>query len=108
MTTATIAPAANAFARDPFYALGVADAYDEHRAGTNVHDLKRRAEEMLDADTRGSLPAELYLFGYANTVIGLMNSHIAQIGAESDVAQTWLSRKQGRTTSTRHAKGHHS
>lgn len=104
MTIQTLATAVSPFARDPFYALGVADAYDEHRAGEDVHILKRRAEEMLDADTHGSVPAELYLIGYANTVIGIFNSHVAGIGAETEVAQTWLARKQGRETSTLHTR----
>jgi hypothetical protein len=102
MTTMTLNTAVSPFARDPFYAMGVADAYDEHKAGDNIHDLKRRAEEMLEADTGGSIPAELYLVGYANTVIGIMNGHIASINAETEVAQTWLARKQGRETSALH------
>lgn len=112
MTIQTIAPAVSPFASDPFYAMGVADAYDEHQAGENVHTLKRRAEEMLDTPSDGSIPADLYTVGYANTVIGLMNGHIATITAQAEVAQTWLARKQGRETSslhtTRRPKGHRS
>lgn len=104
MTIQTLAPAVSPFARDPFYAIGVADAYDEYQAGEDIHLLKARAEEMLAADTHGSLPAELYLVGYANTVIGLMNGHIAQINAQTEVAQTWLARKQGRETAARHIR----
>jgi len=104
MSIQTLTPAVSPYARDPFYAMGVADAYDEHRAGENVHDLKRRAEEMLDADSRDSVPADLYILGYATTVLGLMNSHIAQTNAESEVAQTWLARKTGRDTSTLHTR----
>jgi hypothetical protein len=102
MTTMTIAPA-NPFASDPFYALGVADAYDEHQAGDSVHTLKHRADQMLDA----APPTEatsLYVVGYANTVIGLMNRHIAEINAQAEVAQKWLARKQGRETSTLHQR----
>lgn len=106
MSIQTIAPAVSPFARDPFYAMGVADAYDEHQAGEDVHVLKRRAEEMLDAQPGHSLPADLYTVGYANTVIGLMNGHIAQINAQAEVAQTWLARKQGRETSTLHTRNH--
>lgn len=94
MTIQTLAPAVSPFASDPFYAMGVADAYDEHRAGENVHTLKQRAEEMLEADTGGSIPAELYLVGYANTVIGLMNGHIAGINAQTEVAHTWHGRQR--------------
>lgn len=106
MTIQTLATGVSPYARDPFYAMGVADAYDEHQAGHNIHDLKHRADEMLDADTRDSVPADLYLLGYATTVVGLMNGHIAQINAESEVAQTWLARKQGRETSTLHTRNH--
>ncbi|MEH0490560.1 hypothetical protein QBA78_36500 [Streptomyces scabiei] len=38
----------------------------------------------------------LYVVGYATTVIGLVNGHMAQINAQTDVAQTWWARKQGR------------
>lgn len=103
MTTMTIAPAVSPFANDPFYALGVADAYDEHKAGENVHDLRRRADEMLDAAPHTAGPASLYVVGYANTVIGLLNGHMAQINAQAEVAQTWLARKQGRETAPLHA-----
>ncbi|WP_330328258.1 hypothetical protein [Streptomyces pseudovenezuelae] len=104
MTIQTFAPAVSPFARDPFYAMGVADAYDEYAAGEDIHVLKRRAEEMVDADTHGSIPAELYLLGYATNVIGLMNGHIAQINAQTEVAQTWLDRKQGRATAALHTR----
>lgn len=96
MTTMTIAPAVSPFARDPFYALGVADAYDEHQAGENVHTLARRADEMLDAAPTGLVPANLYVCGYANTVRGILNGHIAMTNAQAEVAHRWLNRKQGR------------
>jgi hypothetical protein len=102
MTTMTFSSAVSPFASDPFYAMGVADAYDEYQAGEDVHLLKLRAEEMLDAPAGHSTPADLYTVGYANTVIGLMNGHIATVAAQSEVAQTWLARKQGRETSTLH------
>ncbi|WP_371099844.1 hypothetical protein [Streptomyces sp. PU_AKi4] len=97
----------NPFANDPFYALGTADAYDEHKAGENVHTLLRRAHEMLDAAPLGPTPANLYVCGYANTVRGLLNGHMAQINAQTEVAQTWLARKQGRETSTLHQRNTH-
>jgi hypothetical protein len=99
MTTMTIAPAAGAFARDPFYALGVADAYDEYNAGETIDTLKRRADELLEADypqTQQTVPAELYRIGYGNTVIGLMNGHIATVNAQTEVAHDWLAREHGR------------
>lgn len=102
MTVQTITPAVSPFASDPFYALGAADAYDEHQAGDNVHTLKQRADAMLDTPSTGSVSTDLYIVGYANTVIGLLNGHVAQINAQTEVAQTWLARKQGRETSTLH------
>jgi hypothetical protein len=92
------------FSHDPFYALGVADAYDEYMAGENIHTLKRRAEAMLDIPSDGRESTDLYVVGYANTVIGLMNSHVAEINAQTEVAQTQLARKQGRETSTLHQR----
>lgn len=56
MSIQTITPAVSPFARDPFYAMGVADAYDEYQAGEDVHVLKRRAEEMLDAPPAAPCP----------------------------------------------------
>ncbi|MFE0207067.1 hypothetical protein [Streptomyces sp. NPDC058985] len=104
MTMQTFTPAVSPFARDPFYATGVADAYDEHQAGDNIHTLKARAEQMLDTPSDGREAIDLYVVGYANTVIGLLNTHIAQTNAQADVAQTWLARKQGRETSTLHQR----
>ncbi|MEW2402211.1 hypothetical protein [Streptomyces sp. NPDC046862] len=114
MTVQTVTNAVSPFARDPFYAMGVADAYDEYHAGETIDTLKRRAAELLDAEypqTQHVQPAELYRLGYGNAVAGLMNGHIAQINAQADVAQTWLDRKQGRDTSTLHTRNrrpHHS
>jgi hypothetical protein len=107
MTTMTLAPAAGAFARDPFYALAVADAYDEYNAGETIDTLKRRADELLDADypqTQQTVPAELYRIGYGNTVVGLMNAHIATVNAQAEVAHKWMGRKKGPATSTRHRR----
>lgn len=97
-------PTPSPIATDPFYCLGVADAYDEHAAGHNIHDLKRRADEMLDAAPTGDHPANYYVCGYTNTVCGILNGHIAQINAEAEVAHTWLARKQGRETSALHQR----
>lgn len=81
------------FAHDPFYAMGKADAYDEHRAGDTVHTLQQRAEQMLDAIPAGT-PGSLYAAGYATCVLGLMASHIAEVNAQADVAHTSQTRKQ--------------
>jgi hypothetical protein len=99
MTTMTFAPANNAFARDPFYSLGVADAYDEYQAGETIDTLKRRANELLDAEypkTQNIQPAELYRLGYATSIAGIINGHIATVNAQADVSQKWWARKNGR------------
>lgn len=80
------------FSTDPFYALGIADAYDEQTAGEDIHTLKRRADEMLDTAS-ASIASDLYVIGYATAVIGMLNSHIAQINAQAEVAHWWLNRK---------------
>ncbi|MFF7335374.1 hypothetical protein [Streptomyces sp. NPDC008150] len=88
---------------DPFYCLGRADAYDEHKDGVSVHDLRARAELLLDNAPRTE-PMNLYAAGYGNTVIGIFNNHMAQIRAQAEVAQTSHARKQGRELSTRHQR----
>ncbi|MFE1949968.1 hypothetical protein ACFW9D_05800 [Streptomyces sp. NPDC059524] len=100
MSITTLAPATNSFANDPFYALGVADAYDEHQNGDNITILKQRATALLAADARNSLPAELYRMGYANTVIGLANTHRAEVTAQAEVAYH-QARKERRRTGVR-------
>lgn len=96
MTTMTFAPAAGVFDRDPFYAIGKADAYDEYMAGESIDTLKRRTDEMLDADTRGQMPADLYRLGYGNAIAGLMNGHIATVNAQAEVAHRDLPKKANR------------
>lgn len=89
MTTMTTATVISPFANDPFYALGIADAYDEHQAGETIDTLKARASALLDADyphTGHIQPAELYRLGYATSIAGLIRSHIATVNAQSDVA----------------------
>lgn len=103
MTVVFFEPALSPFASDPFYALGLADAYDESIAGESIDSLKRRAGELLDAEVGDSMPAELYRMGYTQGVIGIANGHIATVNAQCEVAQTWLARKQGRETSPLHA-----
>ena len=105
MTPETTTP--SPFANDPFYCLGVADAYDEYQAGESIDTLKVRASELLDADypkTPHVQPAELYRLGYGNSVAGLIGGHIATVNAQCEVEQTRLARKQGRETSTLHTR----
>lgn len=99
MSLMTVAPAVSPFAGDPFYALGLADAYDEHQAGEAIDTLKTRAGELLDAEyptTGNILPAELYRLGYATGIAGILNGHIATVNAQTDVSQKWWARKNGR------------
>jgi hypothetical protein len=93
MTTEAITP--NPFTDDPFYCLGIADAYDEHAAGEDIHTLNRRADEMFDSTPADSIPASLYVCGYATAIAGILNGHIAQINAQTEVAHRWLA-TQGR------------
>lgn len=86
MTTMTPAPTGS-FAHNPHYAHGTAEANAEYAAGTNIHDLVRRSHEMLDSPT-GSIPAELYIAGYANTVVALLNGHAATLTAQTNAAYT--------------------
>ncbi|WP_399559398.1 hypothetical protein [Streptomyces chartreusis] len=105
MTPETTTP--SPFANDPFYCLGVADAYDEYQAGESIDTLKVRASALLDADypkTEHVQPAELYRLGYCTSIAGLIGGHIATVNAQAEVAQTWLARKEGRETSTLHTR----
>lgn len=91
--------AVSPFARDPFYALGVGDAYDEYMAGESIEVLKCRASELLDAEypkTASVQPAELYRLGYATSIAGILNGHIAAVNAQTEVAQKTWARKNGR------------
>ncbi|MFJ7023202.1 hypothetical protein ACIQUW_33055 [Streptomyces sp. NPDC101117] len=82
---------ASPFAADPFYCLGVADAYDEYTAGASIDTLSVRASALLDADypkTDHVQPAELYRLGYCNSIAGLIRGHIATVNAQTEVAYT--------------------
>jgi hypothetical protein len=87
MSIMTTAPANGSFASNPNFALGTADAYDEYNAGDTIDTLIRRSHEMLDSPHH-SMPAELYVFGYATTVIALYNGHRATVTAQTAVAHT--------------------
>jgi hypothetical protein len=92
--TAAVSP----FANDPFYALGVADAYDEYAAGDSIDTLKTRASCLLDADypkTEKVQPAELYRLGYVTSIAGLINGHVATVNAQCEVAQKNRARAAG-------------
>lgn len=89
MSIQTIAPATSPIASDPFYALGVADAYDEHMAGEPIDTLKRRAAELLETEyptSQDVQPSELYVLGYVASIAGIVRSHIATVNAQIELA----------------------
>ncbi|GHC37027.1 MULTISPECIES: hypothetical protein [Streptomyces rochei group] len=107
MTMPTSTPTVSPFSRDPFYAMGFADAYDEYQAGETIDTLKIRANMLLDVDYPENSevqPAELYRLGYCKSVAGLVRGHIATVNAQCEVAQTTHARKQGREKSTLHQR----
>lgn len=99
MSLMTVAPANNPYANDPDYYLGRADAYD--------HSATRTVDEMVAlmgmAVDYASLP---YASGYSDRVTELRLETDVVAGAESELAQTTLARKQGRATPTLHTRNH--
>lgn len=102
MTTAAIPTTNSAFSTDPFFALGRADAHDE-ATHTPLEGITAHANLLLDHITPNTGHGQrLYTAGYAHRAAELVAEHLAIVNAESDLAQTWLDRKQGRSRSTRH------
>lgn len=95
MSIMTAARAASPFANDPDYYLGRADAYDD--------SATRTVDEMVVLASMAADYAPLpYALGYMDRVIELRLELDAVAGAEAELAQTWLARKQGRDkTATR-------
>jgi hypothetical protein len=91
MTTMTIAPTGFDHTRDPDYFHGRADAYDDAQTLT-LDELVIRSGAATDY---ASLP---YALGYSAVVIEIR----MEADDESEIAQTWLARKQGREKSTLH------
>ncbi|MFE9812360.1 hypothetical protein [Streptomyces sp. NPDC005548] len=91
MTTMTISPIGFDHTRDRDYFNGRSDAYDDARTLT-LDQLVIRSGAATDY---ASLP---YALGYSAVVIEIR----MEADAEAEIAQTWLARKQGRETSTRH------
>ncbi|WP_329376190.1 hypothetical protein [Streptomyces sp. NBC_01483] len=91
MTMQTIAPIGFDHTRDPDYFHGRADAYDDVQTLT-LDELVIRSGAATDY---ASLP---YALGYSAVVIELR----MEADDESEIAQTWLARKQGREKSTLH------
>lgn len=95
MTIATIAPTTGQHAEDPDYYRGRADAYDDSATRT-VDELVTLAGFAIDY---ASVP---YARGYADRVTEYRLETDVVAGAESELAQTWLARKEGREDSTLH------
>jgi hypothetical protein len=94
MTTMTLAPATGGFSDNhPDYYLGRADAYDDARTRT-VDELVVLAGMAIDYAT---IP---YAQGYTARVTELRLELDAVAPMEMELAQTWLTRKQGREHST--------
>ncbi|MGW3383285.1 hypothetical protein ACWDCO_24255 [Streptomyces albogriseolus] len=97
MTVQTFTPATNPFAQDPDYYLGRADAYD-HSHDRTVDQMVALLGMAIDHATLA------YAAGYSDRVIELRMEQDVVAAAESELAQTWLARKQGRETSTLHTR----
>lgn len=93
----TLTQTKDPYRNHPDYYRGRADAYD--------HSHTRTVDQMVSlmgmAVDYASLP---YAHGYADRVNELRLELDVVAGAESEVAQTWLARKQGRETSTLHQR----
>ena len=97
MSSPTFAPVTGGFANDPQYAAGRADAYDDSHTRT-IHELEAIARMYAEY---GNLA---FAFGYADRVIEVRMERAAVNAAETELAQTWNARKQGRATSTLHTR----
>ena len=95
MTTATIQPAHTNYADDPDYYRGRADAYDD----SHTRSLDEMAALTSMAIDYATIP---YALGYFDRVAEIRLERAAVTAAESEVAQTWMARKQGRERSTLH------
>lgn len=100
MSLMTFTTAATPFSNDPEYARGRADAYDDSKTRT-VDEMVALMGMAIDY---ASIP---YALGYSDRVTELRMETDAVSAAESELAQTWLARKQGRETSTLHAANRH-
>ncbi|MET8571832.1 hypothetical protein [Streptomyces sp. NPDC004783] len=100
MTMQTFNLITNGYNGDPAHSIGRADAYDDSHTHT-IEQLVVRAG--LYADHHPNLA---YAIGYMDRVIEFRLEQDAVAAAESELAQTWLARKQGRETSTLHTRHH--
>lgn len=95
MTTMTFASTAGQQGEHPDYYLGRADAYDHSHTRT-VDQMVVLMGMAIDYAT------EPYARGYADRVLELRLETDVVAGAESEIAQTTLARKQGRERSRLH------
>ena len=95
MSLMTLAPATGDYANGPDYYRGRADAYDDSHTRT-VDQMVVLASMAIDYATIA------YALGYTDRVAELRMETDAVSGAEAELAQTWLARKQGRETSPLH------
>ncbi|MFF2411815.1 hypothetical protein [Streptomyces sp. NPDC058092] len=82
MTTMTIA-LADTDGQDPAYYAGRADAYDDHRAGTDLDTLIVRLGYLMNAH-----PDLAYVTGYADRVLEIRAETAAVTAAETELAHT--------------------
>lgn len=67
-------------------AAGIADAYDEHTAGTSLYILQRRAYDLVEyLDQVGDAYAA-YVYGYAAAVISMRLHQQATADAQTQIA----------------------
>ncbi|MGW2384351.1 hypothetical protein [Streptomyces sp. NPDC001658] len=97
MTTATLTTTNAGHGEHPDYYRGRADAYDD--SATRTPDQMVALAAM--AIDYASIP---YARGYADRVTEYRLETDVVAGAESELAQTWLARKQGRQRSTLHTR----
>jgi hypothetical protein len=96
MTIADIAPGPSPFSTNPDFARGRADAYDDalhHHPET----VQATAQLVLDFVTPAStLPVRMYAAGYGHAALEAMQYHLASTTTQTDKAQKWWARKNGR------------
>jgi len=98
MSLMTFTSMNDGFTNDPAHYIGRADAYDDAHTLT-LDQLTIRAGMYADHH-----PALAYAMGYMDRVIEMRLELDAVAAAESELAQTWLARKQGREQSTLHTR----
>jgi len=96
MTAQTTNTANEAFSNNPDFARGRADAYDD---ATEHHPevVQAHAQLALDFITPTSTPQQrMYTAGYARAALEVIQYHLATKTTQTDKAQKWWARKNGR------------